>query len=161
MIHRIHDQLKDLGIRDVPSETGAIRNHLRRIEEYRDVLWQLTEHDEVVRLVRDTVSSELSRKLEHIITPPKAVGLAEEVSLDSIKWFVEYWWRAGKGYSPDLYVASDNTVVASWREDRHAIQVRFFSSGFALASVKHDEADREQKSYLRMPVRELPSSFVS
>ena len=161
MIHRIHDQLKGLGIKDVPSGARKIQSDVREIEEYRDLLWELKSYEEVVLFVRNTVSSELSRKLEHIITPPKAVGLAEDVSLDSIKWFVEYWWRASKDYSPDLFVASDNTVVASWRVGGSSHRIRFFSNGFALVSIKHYKEGREHKSHFRMHVRELPASFVS
>ncbi|MEF8823970.1 MAG: hypothetical protein V5B78_13295, partial [Desulfohalobiaceae bacterium] len=112
------------------------------------------------RFVRSTISAELSRKLEHIINPPKAMGLAEDVSPDSIKWFVEYWWLASKNYSPDLYVASDNTVVASWWEKRSLIQVRFFSSGYALASIRQAGKGEEGRSRFWISARELPSSFV-
>jgi hypothetical protein len=161
MVDRLHDQLKGLGIKDDPALLDQTKNDLRRIEAFREQLWLLSNYEEVVLFVRKTISSELSRKLEHIITPPKAVGLAEDVSLDSIKWFVEYWWSTGKASSPDLAVAADNTVVAYWQEQGHALQIRFFSSGFALVSIKHFEQGRESKSSLQMPVRQLPSSFVS
>ncbi|MFO8032191.1 MAG: hypothetical protein R6U22_06580 [Desulfohalobiaceae bacterium] len=160
MLNRLQKQFHNLGIKQEPGRERQIRDHLRRIEGYRNRLWQLQGYAQVVHFVRETISAELSRKLEHIITPPKAMGLAEDVSLESIKWLVEYWWRAGHNYSPDLYVASDNTVVASWQVQGHAIQVRFFSSGFALAAVKRHYQGRTQKSYFRMPVWELPISFV-
>jgi hypothetical protein len=161
MVDRLHNQLKGLGIKDDASLADQAKSDLRRIDAFREQLWLLSGYEEVVLFVRKTISSELSRKLEHIITPPKAVGLAEDVSLDSIKWFVEYWWSTANAFSPDLAVAADNTVVAYWREQEHVIQIRFFSSGFALVSIKHFKEGREHKSSLQMPVRQLPSSFAS
>lgn len=73
---------------------------------------------------------------------------------------MEYWWRADKNYSPDLYRASDNTVVASWQVGDSAIQVRFLSSGFALAAVKRQQQGQSQKFHFQMPVWELPSNLV-
>ncbi|MFP4630356.1 MAG: hypothetical protein ACLFMQ_06465 [Desulfohalobiaceae bacterium] len=160
MVHKLQKQLQDLGIRQEPARDRQIRDRLRRIECYRNQLWQQQSYAQLVQFVRETISAELSRKLEHIITPPKAVGLAEEISLDSIKWLVEYWWRADKDYSPDLYRASDNTVVASWQVGDSTIQVRFLSSGFALAAVKRQQQGQSHKLHFQMPVWELPTSLV-
>lgn len=160
MANRVRDQLKRLGIRDAPERARMIRDELLSIRDFRDRLWSLERYEEVVRFVRSTISAELSRKLEHIITPPKAMGLAEEVSLDSIKWFAEYWWSARKSYSPDLYVAQDNTVVATWWIKRRRIQVRFFSSGYALASIRRAGAGKKNQSVFWTSARQLPSSFV-
>ena len=161
MVERIHQQLKGLGIKDDPAFIERTESDLRRIDDFREQLWRLSGYEEVVLFVRKAISSELSRKLEHIITPPKAVGLAEDVSLDSIKWFVEYWWSSESTFSPDLAVAADNTVVAYWRDREYSIQIRFFSNGFAIASVKQFKGGEEHKAIFQMPVRELPSSFVS
>lgn len=160
MTDGVRDQLNRLGIRDFPARSQAIRDELAAIRNFRDRLWALEQHEEVVRFVRSTISAELSRKLEHIITPPKAMGLAEEVSLTSIKWFVEYWWSAAKDYSPDLYVAKDNTVVASWWVNRRCIQVRFFSSGYTLASVRSPGRGQGGRSHFWTSARKLPTSFV-
>jgi len=137
-----------------------IRDGLSVIRDFRERLWNLEHYGEGVQYLRNTSSAELSRKLEHIINPPKAMGMAEDVSLESIKWFAEYWWMASKDYSPDLYVASDNTVVASWWEERSLIQIRFFSSGYALASIRQAGKGEEGRSRFWMSARELPSSFV-
>lgn len=160
MADRVYEQLKRLGIRDAPSRSENIQSELFALRNFQARLWGLKQHQDLVAFVRRTISPELSRKLEHIITPPQAMGLAEEVSLDSLKWFVEYWWKAAKKYSPDLYVAQDNTVVASWWTKRRLVQVRFFSSGYALASIKHPGRDREEASHFWMSARELPSSFI-
>jgi len=160
MTDRVRDQLKGLGIKDAPGRSQEIRDGLSVIRDFRNRLWSLEHYADMVRFVRSTISAELSRKLEHIINPPKAMGLAEDVSPDSIKWFVEYWWLASKDYSPDLYVASDNTVVASWWEKRSLIQVRFFSSGYVLASIRQAGGGKEGRSRFWMAARELPGSFV-
>lgn len=160
MTNRVRDQLNRLGIRDDSARNQKIQSSLSDLWKFRECLWSLEQHAEVVRFVRSTISAELSRKLEHIITPPKAMGLAEEVSLDSIKWFVEYWWRVAKEYSPDLYVAQDNTVIASWWVKRVLIQIRFFSSGYTLAFVRHIGKGQKGQSRFLIPTRELPNSFV-
>ena len=111
MTDRVHDQLKRLGIRDAPERSRNLRDDLSAVRHFRDCLWAMQQYEDVVGFVRSRISAELSRKLEHIITPPKAMGLAEDVSLDSIKWLVEYWWTAARDFSPDLYVADRKSVV--------------------------------------------------
>lgn len=157
MADRVGDQLKKLGIRDEPGRKRTTQDEIMYIRDFRKRLWSLQSYEDVVRFVRGNISAELSRKLEHIINPPKAMGMAEDVSRDSIKWFVEYWGRACKEYSPDLHVAADNTVVAIWRENNLRIQVRFFSGGYALAAVR--QLGKEESSRFWVPARELPTSF--
>lgn len=160
MEDQLNQQLQKLGIKYSNIYRQSLENAFQRIDTFRQELWSIKDYHELIMFARKTISSELSRKLEHVINPPKALGLAEEISLESIKWLLEYWWKRNDNKSPDLAVSTDNNLVAYWHEPGIFIQIRFFSNGFVLVSVKHHLRDKKHKDkVVPMNARDLPINF--